>query len=192
MFVHVWTLNINVLLQPVTVTQIKKVQSLIEEAANKTKIEIKECEEERYKHLVMIGNVLHPSVPISNDEVCTVWVCTVYCIHVHRDFCQEKLCANFATCSHWWKFYQAKFLSCVKDCIENIMVTFTTLVKLLFRNFSAIQTEGSWVWHNSYPAKIFMYNIMCAALLKVGKRGGERKCIDDMHVPLILENVQCH
>ena len=57
-----------------TVTQIKKVQSLIEEAANKTKIEIKECEEERYKHLVMIGNVLHPSVPISNDEVT---VCTI-------------------------------------------------------------------------------------------------------------------
>ncbi len=64
-----------VLLQPVTVTQIKKVQSLIEEAATKTKAEIKECEEERYKHLVMIGNVLHPSVPISNNEVCTVCEC---------------------------------------------------------------------------------------------------------------------
>ena len=30
---------------------------------------MKECEVERYKHLVMIGNVLHPSVPISDDEV---------------------------------------------------------------------------------------------------------------------------
>ena len=57
-------------------TQIKKIQSLIEEASDKTKAEIKECEVERYKHLVMIGNVLHPSVPISNDEVCStcVWV----------------------------------------------------------------------------------------------------------------------
>ena len=76
---HHWTcvcLLLSVLLQPLMVTQIKKVQSLIEEAANKTKTEIKECEEERYKHLVMIGNVLHPSVPISNDEVCE-------CICVH-------------------------------------------------------------------------------------------------------------
>ena len=56
-------------------TQIKKIQSLTEEASDKTKAEIKECEVERYKHLVMIGNVLHPSVPISNDEVCSTCVC---------------------------------------------------------------------------------------------------------------------
>ena len=81
------------LLQPVTVTQIKKVQSLIEEAANKTKIEIKECEEERYKHLVMIGNILHPSVPISNDEVhvtvCTMCEC-VQCILYYEIFTRRK------------------------------------------------------------------------------------------------------
>ena len=77
----------SVLFQPLTVTQIKKVQSLIEEAANRTKVEIKECEEERYKHLVMIGNVLHPSVPISNDEVCNKYVLvictyTIMCVYV--------------------------------------------------------------------------------------------------------------
>ena len=52
--------------------QIKKINSLIEECSEKNKMEMKECEVERYKHLVMIGNVLHPSVPISNDEVWTL------------------------------------------------------------------------------------------------------------------------
>ena len=58
--------------QPLTVTQIKKVQSLISEASERTKVEIREIEEERHKHLTMIGNILHPSVPISNDEVGTI------------------------------------------------------------------------------------------------------------------------
>ena len=35
------------------------------------------------------------------------------------------------TCSHWWKFNHANFLSCVKDCIVH-MATFTALTKLLF------------------------------------------------------------
>lgn len=68
--------------QPLTVTQIKKVQSLIAEASERVKTEIKETEEERHKHLVMIGNTLHPSVPISNDEVGSNWVqlsITPYC-----------------------------------------------------------------------------------------------------------------
>ena len=63
LFIH------NHFLQPLTVTQIKKIQSLIEESSDRNKAEMKECEVERYKHLVMIGNVLHPSVPISDDEV---------------------------------------------------------------------------------------------------------------------------
>ena len=56
-------------MQPLMVTQIKKIQSLIEESSDRNKAEMKECEVERYKHLVMIGNILHPSVPISDDEV---------------------------------------------------------------------------------------------------------------------------
>ena len=56
-------------MQPLTVKQIKKIQSLIEESSDRNKAVMKECEVERYKHLVMIGNILHPSVPISDDEV---------------------------------------------------------------------------------------------------------------------------
>ncbi len=55
--------------QPLTVVQIKHVQRLIEEKNEKAKEEVKVCDEERHRHLVMIGNILHPSVPVSNDEV---------------------------------------------------------------------------------------------------------------------------
>lgn len=54
--------------QALTVNQIKKVQSLIAEANEKCVTEMKECETERHLHLVQIGNILHPSVPISDDE----------------------------------------------------------------------------------------------------------------------------
>ena len=50
-------------------SQIKNVQSLIAEANEKCVAEMKERETERHFHLVQIGNILHPSVPISNDEV---------------------------------------------------------------------------------------------------------------------------
>ena len=78
-FYNCYSKHVAVHFQPLTVTQIKKIQSLIEEASEKTKAEIKECEVERYKHLVMIGNVLHPSVPISNDEVHKINVCYYVC-----------------------------------------------------------------------------------------------------------------
>ncbi len=55
--------------QPLTVKQIKKVQSLIDAANEQCQVAMKECEVERHHHLTQIGNVLHPSVPISNDEV---------------------------------------------------------------------------------------------------------------------------
>ena len=51
--------------------QIKKVQQLIEEANDKNATERKELETVRSQHLVMIGNILHPSVPVSNNEVHT-------------------------------------------------------------------------------------------------------------------------
>ena len=44
-------------------------QKLIEEANEKCTLERKQCETLRAQHLVMIGNVLHPSVPISDNEV---------------------------------------------------------------------------------------------------------------------------
>lgn len=55
-------------LKSLTVAQIKKVQALIEEANERSNAEMKECEEERLRNLVMIGNLLHESVPVSNDE----------------------------------------------------------------------------------------------------------------------------
>ena len=68
-------------IQPLTVLQIKQVQKLIEERNEKAKEEIKVCEEERHRYLVLIGNIVHPSVPVSNDEVC---VCVCVCAHACR------------------------------------------------------------------------------------------------------------
>lgn len=50
-------------------TQIKKVRLLVDEAIGKTDGERVRLETERFEHLREIGNLLHPSVPISNDEV---------------------------------------------------------------------------------------------------------------------------
>lgn len=58
-----------VLLQVLTVTQIKKVRLLVDEAIEKTDCERVKLEAERFEYLREIGNLLHPSVPISNDEV---------------------------------------------------------------------------------------------------------------------------
>lgn len=50
-------------------TQIKKVRVLVDEALEKTDSERVRLEAERFEYLREIGNLLHPSVPISNDEV---------------------------------------------------------------------------------------------------------------------------
>jgi seryl-tRNA synthetase len=55
-------------LRELTVTQIKEVQKLIEAANEKTQLEMKACEDERLKNLVMIGNIVDDTVPVSNDE----------------------------------------------------------------------------------------------------------------------------
>ena len=55
--------------------QIKKLQSLIEDASKKCVTEMKECESERDANLTQIGNILHPSVPISNNEVMITQTC---------------------------------------------------------------------------------------------------------------------
>uniref|UniRef100_A0A4W5JE15 Serine--tRNA ligase, cytoplasmic n=1 Tax=Hucho hucho TaxID=62062 RepID=A0A4W5JE15_9TELE len=55
-------------LSPLTVTQIKKVRLLVDEAVQKSDSERVKLEEERFQYLREIGNLLHPSVPISNDE----------------------------------------------------------------------------------------------------------------------------
>ncbi|XP_019944952.1 serine--tRNA ligase, cytoplasmic [Paralichthys olivaceus] len=55
-------------LSALTVTQIKKVRLLVDEAMEKTDSERIRLEGERFDYQREIGNVLHPSVPISNDE----------------------------------------------------------------------------------------------------------------------------
>ena len=64
------------------VTQIKKVQSLIQESNGCYAAEMKECETVRHQHLVQIGNTLHPRVPISNESVC---VCVCVCVKHGRE-----------------------------------------------------------------------------------------------------------
>uniref|UniRef100_A0A8C7Y511 Serine--tRNA ligase, cytoplasmic n=1 Tax=Oryzias sinensis TaxID=183150 RepID=A0A8C7Y511_9TELE len=56
------------LLQALTVTQIKKVRLLVDEAVEKSDKDRLRLEAERFEYLREIGNLLHPSVPISNDE----------------------------------------------------------------------------------------------------------------------------
>uniref|UniRef100_A0A3P8TUX3 Serine--tRNA ligase, cytoplasmic n=1 Tax=Amphiprion percula TaxID=161767 RepID=A0A3P8TUX3_AMPPE len=55
-------------LSALTVTQIKKVRLLVDEAVEKTDSKRIKLEAERFEYLREIGNLLHPSVPISNDE----------------------------------------------------------------------------------------------------------------------------
>lgn len=58
-------------MQSLQVSQIKKVRLLIDEAILKCDAERVRLEAERFESLREIGNLLHPSVPISNDEVGT-------------------------------------------------------------------------------------------------------------------------
>ncbi|XP_069489760.1 serine--tRNA ligase, cytoplasmic [Ambystoma mexicanum] len=56
------------ILTGLTITQIKKLRVLIDEAIEKGNTERLKLEDERFESLREIGNLLHPSVPISNDE----------------------------------------------------------------------------------------------------------------------------
>jgi len=51
-----------------TVTQMKKIRTLIDQAIAENSVKVKNLEEERDNVLKEFGNWLHPSVPISNDE----------------------------------------------------------------------------------------------------------------------------
>ena len=51
--------------------QIKNLQSLVDKFNQKCTAEMKECDMQRHAYLTQIGNILHPSVPISGTEVRT-------------------------------------------------------------------------------------------------------------------------
>lgn len=77
--------------QGLQVSQIKKVRLLIDEAILECDAERVRLEAERFESLREIGNLLHPSVPISNDEVGTApcalwgpWGCTGLAELVHQ------------------------------------------------------------------------------------------------------------
>lgn len=60
-------------------TQIKKVRTLVDEGMEKCNNEVVSLEKLRNDKLFEVGNWLHESVHISNDEVCTV------CQDIFRD-----------------------------------------------------------------------------------------------------------
>ena len=55
--------------QALTVKQIKKLQTSVDKLNQTCTAEMKECELQRHAYLSQIGNILHPSVPISATEV---------------------------------------------------------------------------------------------------------------------------
>lgn len=55
-------------LKALTVTQIKRIRTLIDDAMQKNEENLKTTESERNSALREVGNHLHESVPVSNDE----------------------------------------------------------------------------------------------------------------------------
>lgn len=55
-------------LKPLTVAQLKKVRVLIDDAIQQNGVDLQQTEKERNNALREIGNHLHDSVPVSNDE----------------------------------------------------------------------------------------------------------------------------
>ena len=53
---------------PLTVFQLKKIRSLIDEAISQNNVDLEKLASLRDGTLKEIGNWLHPSVPVSNDE----------------------------------------------------------------------------------------------------------------------------
>ena len=58
-----------ILFQGLTVTQIKSIRTLIDGNITKCNDEVLKVEQDRNEKLFEVGNLLHESVPISNDEV---------------------------------------------------------------------------------------------------------------------------
>ncbi|VDM82606.1 unnamed protein product, partial [Strongylus vulgaris] len=51
-----------------SVTQIKKLRMILDEKMAETKISMEKLETERHQNLIQIGNIVHHSVPVSDDE----------------------------------------------------------------------------------------------------------------------------
>lgn len=57
------------ILQALSIAQIKKVRVLIDQQMIDNAAEIERLEKERHVALIQIGNIVHHTVPISDDEV---------------------------------------------------------------------------------------------------------------------------
>jgi hypothetical protein len=81
------------MLKPLTVAQLKEVRVLIDEAVQRNDVDLQQTEKERNNALREIGNHLHDSVPVSNDEVsidlcyCISASCCINVLLVHFYFC---------------------------------------------------------------------------------------------------------
>ena len=79
--------------------------------------------------VVLIDIILYHKLLFLNGGYCMTaqyfvvkYTCTdigVYCIG--RNFCQEKIVANFATLLCWGNFVSCNFLSCIDDYIEGMV-----------------------------------------------------------------------
>jgi len=58
------------LLQTLTIAQLRRLSSLIEDSIRRCNEERLQCEMERSEAMFEIGNLIHDSVIVSNDEVC--------------------------------------------------------------------------------------------------------------------------
>lgn len=72
-------------------SQLKRVRVLIDEAVTKCDDDRVKCETSRNESLKEIGNVLHESVPISDDEVSGTFGCLAfangYCVILGQGQC---------------------------------------------------------------------------------------------------------
>ena len=62
----------NLFKQGLTVSQIKNLRTLIDGNIVKCNEEVVKVEQHRNEKLFEVGNLLHETVPVSNDEVCNL------------------------------------------------------------------------------------------------------------------------
>jgi seryl-tRNA synthetase len=55
-----------------TIDQIKQLRALVDKRMIENNTEIDRLENDRFRALVQIGNIVHSSVPISANEVCII------------------------------------------------------------------------------------------------------------------------
>ena len=59
-------------MQTLQIVQVKKLRVMVDEEISKCNLRIQVLEQDRLTNLREIGNILHDSVPVSNDEVSSV------------------------------------------------------------------------------------------------------------------------